>query len=353
MKAPVGSVATIDEFGEQPREDGADVCRSHGNERSYRAVDTAQPLAAAGPRPHVLDGSACRACAYAYVSCLHASGLVLPSRPACSLLRFSPGLVSGRCSSCSCWRRPLLPSSAQSLLVCGWDEVFVLDVSAAPRKVWSWKAMAPAGAAALPYRTKFRTTDDCKTGDRRATAVCLITASSDGARDWSTRHRPGRTVWWAECGNTHSRRVAAAATPHRPGLQRPGRSAGQVGWRLVRSAREPGHGARSFVNGRSRTFDGHGRGGTGCLALAAVALGEKELRAYRLKDWRVTPRPGSRSMRATRYPTSADTSSARVPDSPDLMVSTHAGVWRFAPAQCPTPCDVATADLLGAAARRS
>ena len=29
------------------------------------------------------------------------------------------------------------PATAQELVVCGWDEVFVLDVSAAPKKDWS------------------------------------------------------------------------------------------------------------------------------------------------------------------------------------------------------------------------
>ena len=83
-------------------------------------------------------------------------------------------------------------------MVCGWDEVFVLDVSAAPRKVWSWKA---ADRPELPpaYRTKFRTTDECKpvAGNR-----ILITASSDGAAlvDRAT----GRTLWWGACGNAHS-----------------------------------------------------------------------------------------------------------------------------------------------------
>ena len=97
----------------------------------------------------------------------------------------------------------LIPSRAQAgdaLIVCGWDEVFVLDIAneAAPRKVWTWKA---ADRLELPeaFRTLFRTTDDCKpvAGNR-----LLITASSDGAAlvDRDT----GRALWWGRCGNTHS-----------------------------------------------------------------------------------------------------------------------------------------------------
>src|SRR5690606_33304036 len=68
-------------------------------------------------------------------------------------------------------------ASAQTLIACGWDEVFAIDVDEPSRKVWSWKA---ADRPELPeaYRDLFRTTDECKpvSGDR-----VLIAASSDGA----------------------------------------------------------------------------------------------------------------------------------------------------------------------------
>lgn len=67
------------------------------------------------------------------------------------------------------------------LIVCGWDEAFVVDPDAGPaagRKLWSWRA---ADCPSLPeeYRPLFDTTDDCKPvdGGRRI----LISSSGGGA----------------------------------------------------------------------------------------------------------------------------------------------------------------------------
>jgi len=68
------------------------------------------------------------------------------------------------------------------LILCGWDEVFSLDVNALaggnPEKLWSWRAK---GRPELPPHLSdtFNTTDECKpvAGGRRI----LITASGGGA----------------------------------------------------------------------------------------------------------------------------------------------------------------------------
>src|SRR5688500_6271615 len=103
------------------------------------------------------------------------------------------------------------------LIVCGWDEVFILALgegpAPAPRKVWSWRA---ADSPEIPpdMHPLFRTTDDCKPIDdgRR-----IIISSSGGAValvDRATR----RASFVARVTNAHSiemlpgGRIAAAAS---------------------------------------------------------------------------------------------------------------------------------------------
>ncbi len=67
------------------------------------------------------------------------------------------------------------------LIVCGWDEVFILALGEGPapshRRVWSWRA-ADSPEIAADMRPLFRTTDDCKPvdGGRR-----ILISSSAGA----------------------------------------------------------------------------------------------------------------------------------------------------------------------------
>lgn len=201
---------------------------------------------------------------------------------------------------------------AQSLVVCGWDEVYVLDVSGAPVRTWSWKA-ADRPELPVPLRSKFRTTDECKpvAGGRM-----LITASSDGAAlvDRAT----GRATWWAECGNTHSAellpgdRVVLACSVR-----------DVTGNRLALfDAREPG---RELFS--TELYSGHG------VVWDAQrerlwALGDKQLRAYRLRDWD-SRRPSLDLDASYPLPDTGGHELSAVPASPALIVSTHAGVWRF------------------------
>lgn len=204
-------------------------------------------------------------------------------------------------------------ATAESLVVCGWDEVFVLDVSsAAPRKTWSWKA---ADRPELPesHRSKFRTTDECKpvTGNR-----ILITASSDGAAlvDRTT----GKTLWWGGCGNAHSaellpadRIVLACSVREGTGNKLALFDARQPERELFSTELYSGHGA-VWDEGRSRLW----------------ALGEKQLRAYRLKDWDSTT-PALELDATYPLPDVGGHELSVVAGSADLIVSTHSGVWRF------------------------
>lgn len=96
----------------------------------------------------------------------------------------------------------LRAASAQpEIVVCGWDEVFVLRLKAdgGAEKVWSWRADDLSG---LPDSmcAKFATTDDCKPvdGGRRI----VITSSSEGVA--VVERASGRATFFATVANAHS-----------------------------------------------------------------------------------------------------------------------------------------------------
>jgi hypothetical protein len=207
-----------------------------------------------------------------------------------------------------------IPARAESLVVCGWDEVFVLDVSSAsaPRKTWSWKA---ADRPELPesHRSKFRTTDECKPVDGNR---ILITASSDGAA--LVDRVTGKTLWWGGCGNAHSaellpgdRIVLACSVREGTGNKLAVFDARQPERELFSTELYSGHGA-VWDASRSRLW----------------ALGETQLRAYRLTSWDgATP---ALELDATYpLPDIGGHELSAVAGTAQLLVSTHAGVWRF------------------------
>lgn len=206
------------------------------------------------------------------------------------------------------WR----PASAQELVVCGWDEVFVLDVTGEPRKVWSWKA---AGRPELPeaFRAKFRTTDDCKpvAGNR-----ILITASSDGAA--LVDREMGVVRWWGECGNAHS----AALLPGDRIVLACSVREGTGNKLAVFDARVP---AQELFS--TELASGHGAVWDAQRQLL-WAIGMHELRAYTLVDWH-TPRPSLALKASYALPDESGHELVAVPNSPLLVLSTHASVWTF------------------------
>lgn len=113
----------------------------------------------------------------------------------------------------------VVEAAGGELLVCGWDEVYILNVETGA-KSFSWKA---ADRPDLPasYKDKFRTTDDCKavSGNR-----ILITASSDGIA--LVDRRSGKTIFWGICANVHSAdllpgdRIAVACSTREKGGNR-------------------------------------------------------------------------------------------------------------------------------------
>ncbi|HWQ55016.1 MAG TPA: DUF6528 family protein [Bryobacteraceae bacterium] len=191
--------------------------------------------------------------------------------------------------------------AGNELIVCGWDEVFILDAAAdAPRKLWSWKAPERFGS-------RFRTTDECKPVD--GGSRILITSSSDGVA--LVERGTGNIVFWAVVVNAHSAemlpngRIVVAAS-HRPG---------SPGDRLILfDAAKP-----EVEISHTELYSGHGVVWDRQRRLL-WALGGVHLRAY-------TP---SLSMAAEyALPDESGHDLQAVPGSPDLSVTTHHGCWLF------------------------
>lgn len=202
----------------------------------------------------------------------------------------------------------------RELIVCGWDEVFKLDVSdsgGTPQRVWSWRA---ANRPELPeaYRDKFRYTDECKpvAGNR-----ILITASSDGV---ALVDQGGKTEFWARCANAHSAellpgdRIVVACSTRETGGNRLAVFDATVPEReLFSTELNSGHGA---------AWDAQ----RGIL----WALGGRELRSYSPADWD-SPHPALRLDATYTLPEHGGHELVALDSSPSLAVTTSRSVWLF------------------------
>lgn len=207
-------------------------------------------------------------------------------------------------------------SHNRELIVCGWDEVFILDFNrqenGQPQKVWSWRA---AECADLPdaFKPVFGTTDECKPSDSGSRV--LIT-SSRGAAAYVDRQQ-NRVLFYGRAANAHSadilpgNRIAVAAS-HDPDGQ---------GDRLIlfdmdQSDQPLWHGALSWGHGvvwdsqRQRVW----------------ALATDEIKVYRLKDWD-TASPELEQVSTVVLPEDGGHDLYPVPDTPHLSVTTRRNCW--------------------------
>lgn len=212
----------------------------------------------------------------------------------------------------------IIPSFAQTgkeLLVCGWDEVYILDVSdsKSPRKIFSWKAQDRSEIPSS-LKTKFGTTDECKAvaGNR-----ILITSSGDGVA--LVDRKTGITKFWGECGNAHSaellpgERIAVACSVRKD----------NTGNRLVLfDVKTP---EKEIFT--TELYSGHGVVWDAQRTIL-WALGEKELRAYRLEKWESST-PSLKQ--ETSYPLPGHGGHELMPisKSSQMIVSVEPGVWIF------------------------
>ena len=211
-------------------------------------------------------------------------------------------MISTPLSAPVAWAAESQGKSETELIVCGWDEVFILVIGEGPtptyRKAWSWHASdsleLPADMHAL-----FRTTDDCKPvdGGRK-----ILISSSGGAValvDRETR----RASFFARITNAHSiemlpgGRIAGAASVSNDGMgNRLAIFDGATGRELASDALRSAHcectTASSTTQARSLPISGvfHEGGGSG---------GHGVPRSPQAPDW-VAPPPYIRSRTSAR-----------------------------------------------------
>lgn len=210
------------------------------------------------------------------------------------------------CAGCAA-QRPI----DHRLLVCGADEVFIVDASrASPEKEWTWRAQVQAG---LPedIQKLFRSTDDCKPrGDR-------ILISSSGGACAVVEFPTGKVLWYARVPNAHSiellprDRIIAAASTHAQGNRL-----------MLFSLRAPDEVIwdTSLVSAHGVVWDQkHQR---------LWALGLKELRSYTLKDWK-TDKPSLELEQEYPLPDENGHDLLAIAGSDDLTVTTGRHVYLF------------------------
>ena len=163
--------------------------------------------------------------------------------------------------------------AGDELILCGWDEVFVLKVGNPDRistnKVWSWRAK---DCPSLPekLRDKFGSTDECKPveGGRKI----LITSSGGGVA--LVERASGKALFSAFAGNAHSaemlprNRVVVAASTHAEGNRLVVFDLGRTGEPLCSTELHSAHGV---IWDEKRQV--------------LWALGYDQLNGYRLANW--------------------------------------------------------------------
>ncbi len=160
-------------------------------------------------------------------------------------------------------------AESSELIVCGWDEVYIIDSASTdspPKKLWSWKA---ADHPEIPedVRRRFGTTADCK--PVRGGRQILIVSSGGGIA--LVERASGKAETWAVVPYAHSadilpnRRIVVAASTSSTlavlDVDSPGRT-------LCTADLISAHGV--VWDRRRHTL---------------WALGHRELRAYRLRAW--------------------------------------------------------------------
>lgn len=201
--------------------------------------------------------------------------------------------------------------AADRITVCGWDEIYQIDPAAeSPAKLWSWRAK---DRPEIPESLKkaFNTTDECKPLD--GGKQLLVCSSSGGC---ALLEMPsGKALWWAQVTNAHS----IEALPG--GLLAVASSTGATGNRVVLfDSKVPEKELSSIPlhSGHGVVWDGSRK----CL----WALGFDELLACEVIT---EPAPALVVKSRHALPDENGHDLRAVPGSADLVLSSHAHVWRF------------------------
>jgi hypothetical protein len=206
-----------------------------------------------------------------------------------------------------------VPVRGEEVFVCGWDEVFVLQLDGdSGKKIWRWRA---TDQPQLPkdFRGLFGTTDECKPveGGRK-----VLISSSGGGLAFVERES-GRLLWYGAVGNAHSiellpgNRVAAAGSTHQEGNRVVVFDLAKPDEPLYSAALYSGHGV---IWDQEREL--------------LWALGFDRLIAYRLIDWE-TSAPALSQAAAFILPDSGGHDLYPDPGTEDLIVTTNNHVFLF------------------------
>lgn len=198
--------------------------------------------------------------------------------------------------------------AGECILLCGAEEIFQIDPTAdSTAALWTWRAK---DRPELPetLRNTFRTTSECK--PQKDGKQLLITSSGGGCA--LLEFPSGKALWWARATNAHS----IEALPG--GLIAVASSVGKGGDQVIlydetspmsAIAQIPLASAHGLVWDEARQ----------CL----WALGFDELIACTLENRKLVVK--SRH----KLPDDDGHDLRAVPNSPELILSTHASVWRF------------------------
>ncbi len=207
-------------------------------------------------------------------------------------------------------------TTSQALIVCGWDEIYVLDLTdealAAPPKTWHWKGKE---CLTLPekYRGLFGSTDDCKPMNGKG--QILISSSASGVV--LVERKTKEALFYANVKNAHS----AEMLP---------------GNRIVVAASTNPKGNRLVLFDVSQSdkplwydelYSAHGVVWDAKRQIL-WALGYDQLRAYHLADWdSATPK----LTRVATYvlPDEQGHDLQAVPKNNTLLITTHSHVYLF------------------------
>jgi hypothetical protein len=219
----------------------------------------------------------------------------------------------------------LTGANPNELILCGWDEVFILDMSqpqsGKPKKVWSWQAN---GHADLPWYGQdvgFGATDECKPVD--GGRKILVTSSGLGVGVALVDRASRKVLFWARAENAHSAdllpgdRVAVATSIHEvtdPPLNPDrltiydGRAPGRE---LCHTELPAGHGV---VWDEERQI--------------LWALSSRDIRAYRLAQWD-SEEPSLEMLSGVYLPEGGAHDLYPVPGGLFATVTTHRHCWLF------------------------
>ena len=206
--------------------------------------------------------------------------------------------------------------NVHELIVCGWAEVFVLDLSheenGLPRKIWSWKS---SERKELPgyMKPQFQTTDECKAVEHGQRI--LVTSSGGGVA--LIERATGVVIFYASVSNAHSAdllpnsRLAVAASHAPNGNRLILFDTGTPDRELFSDDLPWGHGV---VWDKSRQV--------------LWALSDGDIRAYHLDNWE-TNGPALTRFDTVNLPEGSGHDMYPVADSPYLSISTEKHCWLF------------------------